>query len=324
MLENVLKKKRGRKSKKELELLKKQNELLNIKEPEKKVTKKRGRKPKGGKIINSIVKLDDDNVNQKENIILHLKCNSNNISNNFFDKLTYNPNIEAIKAYDENEVNPIKNEYFNIEVSTDNHQVYNNLANNNEINNNKILDNNQEKMKNIWNKIKELQINFNNNNIKNNSDCFWCTCGFDNPPIYIPKFKLNKNYEVYGCFCSPECAAGFLFNENIDTAIKWERYSLLNSVYCNIYNYDKNVKPAPNPYYTLDKYYGNLSINEYRKLFTSSNILIVVEKPLTRVLPELQNDNNDLFMKNNETKKYNLSRNKPLYNNNDNSSWLNN
>ena len=30
--------------------------------------------------------------------------------------------------------------------------------------------------------------------------------------------------------------------------------------------YNKNIKPAPSPYYTLSKFMGNLSINEYRSL----------------------------------------------------------
>ena len=58
----------------------------------------------------------------------------------------------------------------------------------------------------------------------------------------------------------------------------------------------KNIKPSPDPYYLLDKYYGNLSIQEYRKLLKSDHMLMVLEKPLTRVLPELHeelNDNND-------------------------------
>ena len=119
--------------------------------------------------------------------------------------------------------------------------------------------------KEIWKKLKELQNELHNNNISDKkSSCFWCTYDFDNPAIYIPKFKINKNYSVYGCFCSPQCATAYLMNENVDTSVKFERYQLLNYLYGKIYNYDKNIKPAPNPHYLLDKYYGNLSIEEYR------------------------------------------------------------
>ena len=81
--------------------------------------------------------------------------------------------------------------------------------------------------------------------------------------------------------------------ENIDDSTKFERYHLLNSVYSKIYDYKNNIKPAPNPHYTLDKFYGNLNIQEYRKLLNSERILMVIDSPLTRILPELHEDNDD-------------------------------
>ena len=85
-------------------------------------------------------------------------------------------------------------------------------------------------------------------------------------------------------------------NEKIDSSIKFERYQLLNHIYGKIYNYTKNIKPAPNPYYLLDKYYGSLSIKEYRDLFKNEQMLIVVDKPLTHVFPELYEDNSDFIL----------------------------
>ena len=43
-------------------------------------------------------------------------------------------------------------------------------------------------------------------------------------------------------------------NETMDSSEKFERYQLLNFIYGKIYNYKINIKPAPNPYYLLDKY----------------------------------------------------------------------
>jgi hypothetical protein len=68
---------------------------------------------------------------------------------------------------------------------------------------------------------------------------------------------------------------------------------MLNNIYGKIYNYDKNIKLAPNPYYTLDKYYGNLTIQEYRQLLTYERLLLIIEKPLTKIFPELHEDNNE-------------------------------
>ncbi len=156
----------------------------------------------------------------------------------------------------------------------------------------------------IWKKINQLKLSFHKSDICQNirgaqrSACFWCTCEFDSPAIYIPKSVLKDMYNVYGCFCSPECAAAFLMNESIDTSTKFERYHLLNSLYGKIYKYEKSIKIAPNPYYLLNKFYGTLTIQEYRKLFQSDQMIYVVNKPLTHILPELYEDNNDFLLNN--------------------------
>ena len=175
----------------------------------------------------------------------------------------------------------------------------------------------------IWRKINQLKLSFHKSDICQNlggtqrSACFWCTCEFDSPAIYIPKSCSKEGYQVYGCFCSPECAAAFLMNENIDTSTRFERYHLLNSVYGKIYKYEKSIKIAPNPYYLLNKYYGNLTIQEYRKLFHSDQMIYVVNKPLTHILPELYEDNNDFLLNTKiiPTHSVNIKKNKPLKSN---------
>jgi hypothetical protein len=86
--------------------------------------------------------------------------------------------------------------------------------------------------------------------------------------------------------------------ENIDSSIKFERYQLINYIYSKIYNYNKNIKPAPNPYYMLEKYYGNLSIQEFRSLLQNERLFLIVDKPLTRIMPELHEDNDDFIINN--------------------------
>tara|TARA_B100001094_G_C17536755_1_gene487220 strand:- start:35 stop:478 length:444 start_codon:yes stop_codon:yes gene_type:complete len=103
----------------------------------------------------------------------------------------------------------------------------------------------------------------------------------------------KEKIEVYGCFCSPECALSYLKKEDIDTSTMWSRYTLLNNIYCNIYNYEKNIKPAPSPYYMLDKYYGNMNIQEFRKLLKNDRLIMVVDKPMTKILPEIYEENNE-------------------------------
>ena len=235
-------------------------------EPELKVPKKRGRKPKGGKIIQKI-ESHKNVIVPEPNIILHLKCNINNLETNINEEI----------------------ETYNFDHETQYHNI----------NENKNYDTQQEQdeTSKIWDKLTQLSINLHTNNITDKrSACFWCTYDFDNPPIYIPKFELNNTYQCYGCFCSPECSVSYLFNEHIDISTRVERYSLLNHIYCKIYNYDKNIKPAPNPYYLLEKYNGNLTIQEYRRLLKNERLLLIVDKPLSRVLPELHEDNDDFLL----------------------------
>jgi hypothetical protein len=259
-----------------------------VPKPEVKVPKKRGRKPKGGKII--VSNGNNENVIIPEpNVILHLKCRTDDITenDNIFSNVKYTPEVNNVDSYQfEND----KTSYF---------EYTNNVVQNNYIEDDSEYTECQKESKNIIlsKKIQELSINLHTNNISDKkSACFWCTCDFDNPPIYIPKYELNNTYQCYGCFCSPECAVAFLFKEHIDSSTKFERYHLLNHIYCKIYDYTKNIKPAPNPHYTLNKFYGNLTIQEYRRLLKNERLLIVVDKPLSRTLPELYEDNNDFVI----------------------------
>ena len=260
-----------------------------------KLPKKRGRKPKGGKIIQSNFILET-NKNHEPNIIMHLKCGEADlVQNNFISSIVYEPNVPAVETFQFENTKSNDLGYSVIDYGV---KDYIN-KDNNEL---QPLDQAEKKgaltetdeTRQIWLKLKELTYQLHTNSISDKkSSCFWCTCDFDNPTILIPKFELNKMYHCYGCFCSPECATAFLFEEPIDTSTRFERYHLLNHIYCKIYNYEKNIKPAPNPYYLLNKYYGNLSIQEYRKLLKNERLLLVVDKPLSRVLPELHEDNDD-------------------------------
>ena len=140
-------------------------------------------------------------------------------------------------------------------------------------------------------KVKQLEKILHINNVKEKSNCFWCTYDFNTPPVFIPRKNYDSHIEVYGCFCTPECAVGFLRNENLDSSTCWERYALLNNIYGKIFNYSENIKPAPNPHFTLNKFYGNLSIKEYRYLLRMNGMLYIIEKPITKVLPELHKEN---------------------------------
>ena len=264
--------------------------IIKIDEDTKPISKKRGRKPKGGKIIDQITQ-SANKKNAKPNIILHLKC--------WVKDLNTESNSNDIESYHFSTNKDLTYELINDSIKN---QDINNSKNNNNSNVEEFDDDDddcKESKKDIWKKIKQLEHNLHINNTNDKkSACFWCTYDFDNPPIYIPKYFIKKSYHVYGCFCSPECATAFLMEESIDSSTKFERYHFINHLYGKIYNYTKNIKPAPNPYYMLDKYYGNLSIQEYRSLFKNERLFLIVDKPLTRVLPELHEDNDDFILNN--------------------------
>ena len=287
------------------------------------VPKKRGRKPKGGKLV---VK-ESEPVSQLahvNNVILHLKCSLSdiNIYNEERNTLLSNP-LEYNPAVPPSIVT------FNDKDTTDKYASYNNSTNNETHTNNKsdktayelpltiqpevphicskcnenvpdFFDSNQDNSDNIQtkdlsSKLKALKIRlYKASNQDKKSACFWCTYEYDNPACYIPKFELNDEMCGYGSFCRPECAVAYLMKENIDDTVKFERYHLINQIYGKASGYNKNIKPAPDPYYLLDKFYGNLTIQEYRKLLKTEQMLLVVEKPMTRILPELHDDVEDL------------------------------
>ncbi len=146
-----------------------------------------------------------------------------------------------------------------------------------------------------WEKVKDLNDSLHHvTSLGRSSACFWCTCEFATPPVFIPEDIRGGVVHVYGSFCSPECAAAYLFKEVIDAAQRWERYALLNLVYGGLFGHEKNIKPAPSPYYLLDKFYGSLSIEEYRALLASDKRLIVVDRPMVRSVPYLFDDNEEL------------------------------
>jgi hypothetical protein len=148
-------------------------------------------------------------------------------------------------------------------------------------------------------KIKDLKVAYYKGDVdlSRRSCCFWCTYDFENSPFFIPRHEWVDTVMVYGYFCSPECAVAFLFKENIDDHTKFERYHYLNKMYgvCSDYGTTRNmegIRPAPNPFYLLERFMGTLTISEYRKWSrTQPYSLVVIDKPMTRVLPELHADN---------------------------------
>ena len=305
----VIKKKRGRKPKKKTD------------NTEPKIPKKRGRKPRGGKIVNKVADLTQSNVPVETNIILHLKCNTSQLEKKTFSMLNnkYNPKIsqpDPFSLSSNQKLNSLTFENFN----NDNSSQINMTSFQKNVKSpplKQIKEPSPQKqdentcsidIKDVWKKLSNLKYQLHFNCLPDKrSSCFWCTCAFDNPAIYIPSKIRNGVYDVYGCFCSPQCAVAYLRNEQLDHSVLWERYSMINDLYGKIFG--RNIKPAPSPYYTLNKYYGNLTIQEYRKLLNNDKLLMIVDKPMSKVLPELYEDNNELPNVNNNLLNKSITQN---------------
>jgi hypothetical protein len=276
-------------------------EVMEVAKPDTDDSKKKGRKPKGGKLIVKAEEVQEQPV-QLLNVILHLKCSTKE----------YNDYIEKTKmSVDTFSYNPEGPPTIMTYNSKDNYAVYDDSR---KMNNNAYTDvvesglckacrNASEttecdtSIKDINAKLKQLRIVlYKNLPVDTKSACFWCTYEYDNPTCYIPKYECDGNIYAYGSFCRPECAVAYLMKETMDDSTKFERYHLLNRIYGKIYNYSKNIKPAPNPYYTLEKYYGTLTIQEYRKLLKTDHMMLTIDKPMTRLMPELHEETDETIL----------------------------
>lgn len=271
-----------------------ENEKLDNNElTEPKVFKKRGRKPKGGKIIQQ-TSTNDEQIDEKQNVILHLKCSMGDleeIKNGENETLdAYNTHIYSELMYNYQKFDEPKFTS-SLNQSTNNDDVFDGDDDDTDFGN-------KDNMKEIWKKLKQLEHNLHIDNISKKSACFWDTCDFDTPPIHIPKYFIGGTYYVYGCFCCPECAVAYLNNQQIDRSTKTERYQLLHDVYSKIYDYKKSIKEASDPRYLLDKFVGNLSIKEYRNLLKAETLYLVIDKPLTKVYPEIHENTEDYILNN--------------------------
>ena len=313
------------------------------------VVKKRGRKPRGSKIIEGCDKNDISNV-AIPNVIVHFRCSITELGTAL---------ESSGEAVDQSQENPsdfsrfaeVKQSRGNNNETTDNRKSKSSSGSNStntaiapsdsaygakgatlgfasvdEVDKQEILLDVKEEDKDMWfpngdprescgkgcagpaatasvdtteinEKISEMEANFHNNNTNGKrSSCFWDTCPFDTPPFYIPKAIDTNDVRPYGCFCSLNCALAYLQSEDIDSSAKFERRQLMFNLYSKVVGDKTFVKPAPNPRYTLDKYYGNLSIQQWRSLLAGDRMLLIVDKPLTPELPQLHTETTDRFL----------------------------
>ena len=283
-MDEPVKKKRGRKPKSQT-----QPTDQNAPPAEPKAKKKRGRKPKQVFIMDQTdLKIDTD-----EQVILHLPINSkekeevNNIVPQPFD---YNEGLYPISGEA-----PLTAQ----EDGKPNH-LFLNIS--------KIVQPNpQEDVNDILeelNKQRQQEINYSNTNNDKVSyvfldyleynfkqswpsstriNCLWCCEEFDHEPYGIPMKKEGDTFYMFGNFCSPQCAAAYIFDENDNTNELWERYSLLNLLY-GTGNEKINVAL---PRLALKKFGGPFTIDEWRKKSKCKTYKLVMP-PMVSIIPTLE------------------------------------
>lgn len=262
---------------------------------------KRGRKPKA--VYNSMEVVSNVNagtVSDDENIIVKL-------------------NVKDDKQFDSN--------YDDDELPyAYNHDYYNAISNYDEstTTTKKQSQDDPKRMLKVIDLLKDFEEKNKNNEWPSNTTihCYWCCCKFDNAPFGIPINFAKDNFEVYGCFCSLECAAAFNFKNNHNIDEMWERYNLINLLSRRL-GYKKQVKPAPDRL-ALKIFGGFMDIDQFRSYTNLNRFINCNFPPMTSITQQLEEINeydmkNDLKyipIDNERIKKYKekilFKRNKPL------------
>ena len=106
--------------------------------------------------------------------------------------------------------------------------------------------------------------------------CFWDCHPFRGTPCAIP-FVIDEGiWRVYGNFCSPECAAAYLFNERLDSNVQWERYALLNRLYAPTSESGVRLAPSRN---IIHLFGGPLDVSDFRAVNRDQRMRIDVMTP---------------------------------------------
>ena len=125
---------------------------------------------------------------------------------------------------------------------------------------------------------------------KTNIDCLWCCFSFDTTPYGIPIRKVKDTYQMFGNFCTAECAAAYIFEMNyLNETEKMESYSMLNGIYKS--SNTNGIKFAPSKL-CLKKFGGRLTIEQFRNIVSSNKKdMTLIIPPLISIIPNIEETN---------------------------------
>jgi hypothetical protein len=243
---------------------------------------KRGRKPKYVYSSYDVTTVNDESANTSnqivddENVIVRLNISSDVLTNEMANVVSSSNNEEHPYAY--------------------NHDTYSNISNINDVLSSqpdtiiekKNKNEGNPKVVNVLNEFAEKNKN-NEWPLNTSISCYWCVHRFDNAPFGIPINYKKETFEVFGCFCSLECAAAYNFSENKSQDEMWERYQLINLMSRRM-KLGNLVKCSP-PRLSLKIFGGNMDIEAFRNLGKTNKILNVNFPPMSSITQQLEEIN---------------------------------
>jgi hypothetical protein len=225
-----------------------------------------------------------------ENVILKLNVSMNNLDNGSVNDLPDAYNEDNMDAFD-SKPEEIRHHCNGADIDDHQHQQPSTTT---------FSDISQAPMEaKVVHLLRDFEEKNKNNEWPSNTSisCYWCCHRFDNPPFGIPVKYVDGKFQVYGCFCSLECAAAHNLSCRDSIDEMWERYNLINLLARKV-GYEKSfVKPAPNRL-TLRMFGGHIAIEDFRK-YTETNKIININFPpmmtMTQQIEEINESdiNND-------------------------------
>ena len=150
--------------------------------------------------------------------------------------------------------------------------------------------------------------------------CWWCCHTFSTNPVCLP-LKVNKDkFEMYGHFCSFNCACAYLFNTPEYRDQIWTIYSLLNFLFRKMHSVvgEIKIRPAP-PRQDLQMFGGCLTIDEFRhRNLNNDKQFKLLIPPMTFAFPQVEEIRYETKIPVDRAKIHNaeeslkLKRNKPI------------
>jgi hypothetical protein len=212
-------------------------------QPQIKVLKKRGRKPKNKIVEHPIIKIDEPVNSENEVIIAYLPINLNEINEN--ENYIYNNEndifikSESFFSESKNTEDKIKQKMNLLNISSDSDVKTSVIQN--------------------FNKININYIKFNEN-----TKCWWCKHCFNTPNLSLPEYLHSDTFYCIGNFCSWECVKAY--NIDLNDNFVWKRESLINLMYQNTYGIFKNINTAPS-WLILEDFGGYYQLINLEKIF---------------------------------------------------------